>query len=344
MFTLSLLHLINVIGNIIEWKLHRYTNMCLSSHSYLLNTIESCYSFYFYFRSVLRQNLLCDYVNLNEYADEGAGWLSRMFFCWTNELIKKGGRKQLNSLDDVFFLPPSLQVAAVERKLVENSPTYFSDGQPYSIAKSLLSTFGLSFFSLALLRIACDAFTFAGPVLLHLLVNTLEDPSPQSEAFTYALIMILCSFLAAMFSTNFTYYVQKISLRVRAATVTAIYDKLLRVPISEMHSFSSGKILNFISTDVDRIVNFCNSFHAFWSLPVQLLIALYLLHREINVEVGVAFISGLLAAIFLIPINKYVTNCIGKMSEKLMHCKDQLRDNEKSARKSRQLVKQGGQR
>lgn len=140
------------------------------------------------------------------------------------------------------------------------------------------------------------------------------------------------------------------SLRVRAASVTSIMDKLMRVPLSQLgvhstgcrYSFfpkkikgnDSGQIINFVSSDVDRIVNFCNSFHAFWSLPVQLTIALYLLYREVllllppshlnpPLEVGLAFVAGLIAAIVLIPINKKITSMIGSRSEKMMHAKDQ---------------------
>ncbi|KJH49298.1 ABC transporter transmembrane region [Dictyocaulus viviparus] len=203
--------------------------------------------------------------------------------------------------------------------MIENSPTFYSDGQQYSLSSSLISTFGWSFFSLAILRLASDAFTFAGPILLHLLVDVLEDPVPNPMGFLYAGLMVLFSLLAAFFSTNFNFYVNKIGLKVRAACITTLYDKLLMVPATEMNAFSSGAILNFVSTDVDRVVNFCNSFHAFWSLPVQLTIALYLLYRE----VGMAFLAGVLAALILIPINKWVTNSIGRMSVKLMHCKDQ---------------------
>lgn len=33
--------------------------------------------------------------------------------------------------------------------------------------------------------------------------------------------------------------------------------------------FSLGEVVNFISTDTDRIVGACPSFHALWSLPFQ---------------------------------------------------------------------------
>uniref|UniRef100_A0A914R6M6 ABC transmembrane type-1 domain-containing protein n=1 Tax=Parascaris equorum TaxID=6256 RepID=A0A914R6M6_PAREQ len=74
-----------------------------------------------------------------------------------------------------------------------------------------------------------------------------------------------------------------------------------------------------MSTDVDRIVNVCSSFHAFWSLPLQLGVALYLLYRE----VGLAFLSGLIASLLLVPLNKFITSAIGRLSEKMMQCKDQ---------------------
>ncbi|KAK6756631.1 hypothetical protein RB195_014823 [Necator americanus] len=293
LFGVSMAHIFGSVVNFIEWRQYKTLQRLRSDSD--------------------------GYLQLQGCSDESAGFLSRIFFCWTNVLIQKGGKLQLHSIDDVFLLPPSLEVARIEHEMVENSPTFFSDGQHFSLSSALLSTYGFAFFSLGILRLASDGFTFAGPILLHVLVEILENPAPNSLGFVYAGLMVLCSFLAALFSANFFFYMQKISLKVRTATVTAIYDKLLMVPVSEMSKFSSGMILNFISTDVDRIVNFCNSFHAFWSLPVQLGIALYLLYRE----VGMAFLAGVMVAIILIPLNKKVTDSIGRMSVKLMHWKDQ---------------------
>ncbi|WKX95361.1 hypothetical protein Q1695_012089 [Nippostrongylus brasiliensis] len=81
------------------------------------------------------------YIELGSTADESAGFLSRVFFCWTNILIQKGGKLQLNSIDDVFPLPPSLEVANIERQMIKNSPTYFSDGQRYSLSSYVFDLF-----------------------------------------------------------------------------------------------------------------------------------------------------------------------------------------------------------
>ena len=82
-----------------------------------------------------------------------------------------------------------------------------------------------------------------------------------------------------------------------------------------------------MSTDTDRIVNFCPSFHAFWSLPLQVFtsklinlyfvssfpclqvgVTLYLLYAQ----VGLAFLAGLSFAILLIPINRWIAVKVGK--------------------------------
>jgi len=48
-----------------------------------------------------------------------------------------------------------------------------------------------------------------------------------------------------------------------------------------MTQYTTGEITNFMSTDVNRIVNFCPSFHQFWSLPFQVAITLVLLYFQV---------------------------------------------------------------
>ena len=44
----------------------------------------------------------------------------------------------------------------------------------------------------------------------------------------------------------------------------------------------SLQVVNFMSTDTDRIVNFGISFHMFWSLPFQIIVALVLLYLQVS--------------------------------------------------------------
>ncbi|KAI1722771.1 ABC transporter transmembrane region domain-containing protein [Ditylenchus destructor] len=263
---------------------------------------------------------LVDRTHLDEQGDEGAGLFSKLFFCWCNALVQKGYRGEIKQVDDLYKLPPSLRISRVEREFLESASNQFTDAQPFSFSGALLTAFGLKYFSLAALRLVADLFKFAGPVLLHLLITSLEDKSSSDgSGYLFASLMLVASFFSAFCDFNFNFYVNKVSLRVNAALLTAVYDKLLQIPQCRLSKFSSGQLINFMSTDMNRIVGFVTSFHAVWSMPMNLGIALYLLYRE----VGWAFLSGLAAAIITVPLNKYIATKIGEMSTKMMRYKDQ---------------------
>ena len=92
---------------------------------------------------------------------------------------------------------------------------------------------------------------------------------------------------------------------VRAAIVSSVFRKALRTRIGnandegdegavgkagkaadeddEATKFqSTGSVMNLMSTDCDRLANFCPSFHQFWSLPFQISVALFLLYRQVS--------------------------------------------------------------
>jgi ATP-binding cassette, subfamily C (CFTR/MRP), member 10 len=101
----------------------------------------------------------------------------------------------------------------------------------------------------------------------------------------------------------------------RTSLVSAIYAK--GIESKGLHE-AKPEILNLMSTDTDRIVNSCISFHSFWSIPFQLFTTLYLLYTQLKF----AFVPGVIFAIILIPINRYIAVKIGKLSSFLMTAKD----------------------
>ena len=138
------------------------------------------------------------------------------------------------------------------------------------------------------------------------------------KGYLFAALLCLTSLLNSFFSTQFSYQMARISVRMRTALITTIYRKSLTVSAAAKSKYSTGEIVNFMSTDTDRILNFFPSFHDFWSLPFQLALCLYLLYNL----VGLAFLAGLAFAIFLIPLNKYIANKIGTTSQNMMEQKD----------------------
>ncbi|XP_068253995.1 ATP-binding cassette sub-family C member 10 isoform X2 [Nyctibius grandis] len=284
-------------------------------------------------------------------AEDGESWLSRFFYIWMNPLMKRGYEWKLNQPQDVYVLPRQLQAARVsdrfyscwQKKAVRHqveeetvsltSPIIAggdgsSDAPEYSSHRTqeavqlfsvLHAAFGLRFYSLGLLKLAGNLLGFSGPLLLNLLVNFMESrQEPLSHGVLYALGLFAGSFLGALLQNQFSYEVNKVMLMVRAAIISAIYRKALRVGSTSLARFTVGEIVNFMSTDTSRLVNFCLSFHEVWSLPVQFAITLYLLYQQ----VGVAFLGGLALALLLVPINKVIANCIMMNNKEMLKHKD----------------------
>ncbi|NWZ53967.1 MRP7 protein, partial [Haliaeetus albicilla] len=247
-------------------------------------------------------------------AEDGESWLSRFFYLWMNPLMKCGYQWKLNQPQDVYVLPRQLQAARVDA--LDSSHRAQEAVQLFSV---LHAAFGLRFYSLGLLKLASNLLGFSGPLLLNLLVNFMESrQEPLSHGVLYALGLFAGSFLGALLRNQFSYEVNKVTLMVRAAIVSAIYRKALCVGSTSLTRFTVGEIVNFMSTDTGRLVNFCLSFHEVWSLPFQFAITLYLLYQQ----VGVAFLGGLALALLLVPINKVIANRIMMNNKEMLKHKD----------------------
>ncbi|NXO08693.1 MRP7 protein, partial [Oriolus oriolus] len=248
----------------------------------------------------------------SQVAEDGESWLSRFFYTWMNPLMKRGYQQKLNHPQDVYVLPRQLQAARVCDRPRHAQETV-------CLLSVLHAAFGLRFYTLGLLKLAGSLLGFSGPLLLNLLVNFMESrQEPLSHGVLYALGLFAGSFLGALLRNQFSYEMNKMSLMVRAAVISAIYRKALRVSSTSLARFTVGEIVNFMSTDTSRLVNFCLSFHELWSLPVQLAITLYLLFQQ----VGVAFLGGVALALLLVPINKIIANRIMMNSEEMLKHKD----------------------
>ena len=274
-------------------------------------------------------------VNLGV-AEEGANILSRLTFWWVKPLMVQGYHGNLDSPDDLFELPAKLAVRPIDERfqtalkknnIQQQLDEQQSNQQPdvkikeekRTLYKSLNQTFGLEYYSLGIIKLLGDGLGFASPLLLNLLVSFMENRNePVEHGYYYALGLFLSTLLGSLLASQFNYYIQIVGLKIRSAIITAVYQKTLNSNSVGLSKFSTGEIVNFMSTDTDRIVNFCPSFHQFWSLPFQIAVSLYLLYQQI----GLAFLAGLAFAIILIPINKWLANKIGELSTRMMEQKD----------------------
>jgi len=247
-------------------------------------------------------------------------FLNKLFFVWVNPLVVKGEKGNLTTTDDLFDLPEDLTIHEIEIKFKSKweEEEKINSGQ-IRLWRILYHCFGKQFFAIGILKLIGDVAGFAGPILLNLVVKFVEDDKADvKNGYLYAFLLALAAFVAAMANCHFNLFMNELGIKVRGSVSSTVYKKLMTVSKCNLSVYNSGQIINFMSTDVDRIVNSSPSIHAAWSLPFQFGVTLYLLHQQ----VGISYLAGLVFTILVIPVNKYIANKIGSLSTKMMAAKD----------------------
>ncbi|VDP01012.1 unnamed protein product [Soboliphyme baturini] len=221
------------------------------------------------------------YVVLRNGGD-GCSWHSKLCFYWTTGLMKKGYLRQLRSVDDLFRLPASLSIGYLQKNFVTKLLL-----PNLSLLKKISTAFGGQFYPLAIMKLVSDACTFISPFLLGRIVTAVSDTGEEGNMMlVFSACLVAVSIVGATFALHFDYRLNMVT--------------------------------NFMSIDCERVVNFCNCFHQFWSLPLQIFAALYLLYREL----GVSFVGGVGVAVAFIPLNHVIAVKIGRLSTNMLVMKD----------------------
>lgn len=98
--------------------------------------------------------------------------------------------------------------------------------------------------------------------------------------------------------------------------MVSIYNKSLMMKYS---ATSTGKIINFLDVDVERIGDFFWYIHGIWLLPFQVFLALIILYRNLG---AAASFSALLTTILVMVSNTPLANSQERLHSKIMEAKD----------------------
>ena len=121
---------------------------------------------------------------------------SQLLFWWCNKLILKGYYEQLNSPEDLYMLPSSLDTRSIKERFsnmlrIQKNQSIFEDfdnesvtdfhkrskKKPFklSVLKSMNNAYGKGYYSLGIIKFINDCLNFIGPILLNYLVKFMEN-------------------------------------------------------------------------------------------------------------------------------------------------------------------------
>lgn len=161
--------------------------------------------------------------------------------------------------------------------------------------------------------------SYVGPSLITNFVNFLSEKSDNSSShhgLILAFIFLSAKTVESLSQRQWYFGAHRIGIRIRAALTVLIYKKSLSIKYS---GTSTGKIINCINVDVERIGDFFWFIHGIWLLPVQVILALVILYRNLGAAPSMA---ALFTTIFVMVSNTPLANMQERLHSKIMEAKD----------------------
>ena len=138
----------------------------------------------------------------------------------------------------------------------------------------------------AVLKLIPDLLIFVSPQLLRAIIDfvsnseSAQNPNenPLWHGIFYAVLLFIVAIIQTLLNAQCFQRLIMIGLRIRTATVGAMYRKALRLSNTARKESTVGEIVNLMAVDAQHLMDLTSFLHMLWSCPLQIGLALYFLY------------------------------------------------------------------
>ncbi|PKI53392.1 hypothetical protein CRG98_026232, partial [Punica granatum] len=215
----------------------------------------------------------------------GAGLFSLATLSWLNTLLSIGAKRPLE-LRDIPLLAPKDRAKTNYKILRSNWEKLKAENpseQP-SLAWAILKSFWREAACNAVFAGLNTLVSYVGPFMISYFVDYLGG----KETFPHEGYVLAGTFFGAKLVETLTtrqWYlgVDILGMHVRSALTAMVYQKGLRLSSAAKQSHTSGEIINYMAVDVQRIGDYSWYLHDIWMLPMQIVLALAILYKNVGI-------------------------------------------------------------
>ncbi|XP_062999456.1 multidrug resistance-associated protein 1-like [Elgaria multicarinata webbii] len=172
-----------------------------------------------------------------------------------------------------------------------------------SLFKVLYKTFGPYFLMSFLFKAFHDLMMFAGPKILELLINFVNDEkAPNWQGYLYTALLFVSAGFQTLVLHQYFHICFVTGMRLKTAVIGAVYRKALVITNSARKTSTVGEIVNLMSVDAQRFMDLATYINMVWSAPLQVILALYLLWLNL----GPSVLAGVAVMLLLVPVNAVI--------------------------------------
>uniref|UniRef100_A0A9J7XB22 ABC-type glutathione-S-conjugate transporter n=1 Tax=Cyprinus carpio carpio TaxID=630221 RepID=A0A9J7XB22_CYPCA len=274
---------------------------------------------------------------------EDASFLSQVLFWWFSRLVVKGYRSPLKA-EDLWSLREqdtsekiicdlekewAKQWAKMQQqesamngaqalgyKLSEQTQLlrklHKEQSSGFCLLRTLAKNFGPYFLTGTLCLVIQDIFMFSIPQVLSLLLGFVRDEdAPLWKGYVFAFLMVLLSCLQSLFNHQYMYRCFTVGMRVKTAVMGLVYRKSLVINSAARRTCTVGEIVNLVSADTQKLMDFVVYFNAVWVAPIEIALCFFFLWQHL----GPSALAGIATVILIFPLNGFIAKMRSKLQE-----------------------------
>ncbi|XP_042003812.1 ABC transporter C family member 5-like [Salvia splendens] len=249
-----------------------------------------------------------------------AGLFSLISLSWLDPLLSVGAKRPLE-LKDIPLLAPKDR-SKTNYKILNSNWEKLKAKDPQktpSLAWAILKSFWKEAWRNAIFAGLNTLVSYVGPYMISYFVDYLCGKGTYpNEGYVLAGILFTAKLLETITSRQWYLGVDIMGMHVRSALTAMVYRKGLKLSSSARQNHTSGEIVNYMAVDVQRVGDFSWYLHDIWMLPLQIILALAILYKN----VGIASLATLIATVVSIIATVPVARIQESYQDKLMAAKD----------------------
>ncbi|CAH1981029.1 unnamed protein product [Acanthoscelides obtectus] len=262
--------------------------------------------------------------HVNPSPEEKATFLSKIFYCWFMPFLKYGYKHDLE-IKDIYNTTKSDLSAALGDQLeknwlkeVQRAAKHKDRPRKPSLSRAIFKTFYKTYLVYGLfLLFQCLVIKMFQPIVLALYIGYYDKGTNAlgpEIGWLLAVGVVTMSFVNMIIMHYTNLGCVRIGMRVRIACCSLIYRKLLKLSQGSLGQTAAGQLVNLLSNDVQRFDMASTYLHYLWIMPLQSIIAFYVMYRSVQM----AAVAGMAAiALQAIPLQGYLSKLQGIYRSKI---------------------------
>ncbi|KAI1321343.1 Multidrug resistance-associated protein 1 [Mortierella claussenii] len=190
-----------------------------------------------------------------------------------------------------------------------------------SLFWTVMRTHAVALVPIVVCRIVIIFLSYLQPLLLSQLLSYLQnyDHQPFSFGIMLACGMFLISLLVALLYTYNRYQMFLLNVATKAALISMIYRKALRLSPGSRMTSTTGEITNHMAVDAEQWGDAMIYLSAWVSIPIEITVALWMLYRFL----GWSMIAGFLGMLLLLPLQAWQARVFESIQDEKLTAMDQ---------------------